>query len=594
MRKYLVLFLTLVFLSSISQLFGRQESDINGPLQLAGPQSVRINAEPDIGLSQVDPGTPQSLVEASIVNLVDLPPNLYNSENRYLRWLRGEYEPGPGKGFISREEKQKQQLIAQKLESSPSIQSGMSVAVNTGMVLGTSFDSLDITDCCGVGAFVPPDPELAVGPDHIIAVVNAAFEIYDKTGNTLVAPITFETLFNGISGCTIGNQLFDPNVLYDEQADRYMLGIDADGIYYCAAVSLSSDPTTQWIRYRFPVNSGGVEFDYPHAGIGRDAIYIGGNTFSGSAYAGAKVFALDKWAMYAGAGASWREHSLGTSHHTPQPANLHGYLQGKWPSSGPHFIITGSDFQGENYSVFAWQAPFSSNSFYQTGTFNLDQITGVPAGIPSDVPQPPGGGLILANDWRPQDAEYRNGYLWTTNTVSCNPGTGTVDCVRWAQVKPSNGTVVQAGVLASNGDYRFFSDLAVNDCGDMALGFTMTDPSDNSWGFPGIFVSGRKVSDPQGLLGPELPLKLSNVPYSAFDGAPYRWGDYTGFTSDPNGLDLWYLGQFSKNTGSPSGLWGTYIGKVSFPRNSGPAPPTPPGLTAEIYLPLFQGKQPCW
>jgi hypothetical protein len=593
MRKYLVLVLTFVTLTSIIHLFGRQESNIDGSLRMFGPQLTAIDVNPELS-GQIDSATPQSPVEGSVVNLADLPPNLYNPENRYLRWLRGEYKPGPGKGFISPEEKQKQQLAARALEPSLNIQSGTFTAVGSGMILGTSFDSLDINNCCSAGAFVPPDPELAVGPDHIIAVVNAAFEIYDKMGNKLVPSVTFETLFNGVSGCTVGNQLFDPNVLYDEQADRYMLGIDSDGISYCAAVSQSSDPTAQWIRYRFPVNSGGVEFDYPHAGIGQDAIYVGGNTFNSGIFVGAKVFALDKWAMYAGLGASWRERSFSASHHTPQPANLHGYQQGTWPLSGPHYMITGSDFKGEIYSVFAWQSPFSSNSFYQTGSFNLDQATGVPASMPVDVPQPLGGGQILANDWRPQDAEYRNGYLWTTNTVSCNPGTGTVDCIRWAQVEPTIGKVVQSGVLASNGEYRFFADLAVNDCGDMALGYTKTVPSNSNWGFPGVFVAGRKVSDPRGLLGFELPLKSSNISYSAFDGVPYRWGDYTGFSSDPNGIDLWYLGQYSKSTGNQNGLWGTYIGKVSFPRNSSPPPPTPPGLTAAIYFPIFLAKQPCW
>jgi len=594
MRKYFILCITLIFLTSFVQIFGRQESKLDSSLQRARPYSASTTANTGADLGQIDSGTPPLPVEGSVVNLADLPPNLYNSENRYLRWQRGEYKPGPGKGFVSPEEKQRQQLAAQSLESSANIRSGSLTTANTSMTLEFSFDSLDITDCCGTGAFVPPDPELAVGPNHIIAVVNAAFEIYSKTGSKLVPSITFETLFNGISGCTVGNQLFDPNVLYDEQADRYMLAIDADGVYYCVAVSQSSDPTAQWIRYRFPVNSGGVEFDYPHAGIGRDAIYVGGNTFIGITFVGAKVFALDKWAMYAGAGTSWRERLLSTSQHTPQPANLHGFLQGTWPASGPHYFITGSDFEGEKYTVFAWQSPFSSDSFYQTGSFNFDQVTGVPAGMPVNVPQPLGHGLILANDWRPQDAEYRNGYLWTTNTVSCNPGTGTVDCVRWAQVNPTNAQVVQSGVLASNGDFRFFSDMAVNNCGDMAIGYTKTDPSNNNWGYPGAFVAGRKGSDPQGLIGQELSVKLSNVPYSAFDGAPYRWGDYTGFTSDPNGLDLWYLGQYSKNTGSQSGNWGTYIGKFSFPRNPGPPPATPPGLSAQIYFPLFLAENTCW
>ena len=62
---------------------------------------------------------------------------------------------------------------------------------------GVSFDSLDLNDCCGGGANVPPDPELAVGPNHIIAVVNVAFEIYDKSGKLLSGPTTFASFFPG-------------------------------------------------------------------------------------------------------------------------------------------------------------------------------------------------------------------------------------------------------------------------------------------------------------------------------------------------------------------------------------------------------------
>jgi len=32
--------------------------------------------------------------------------------------------------------------------------------------------------------------------------------------------------------------------------------------------------------------------------------------------------------------------------------------------------------------------------------------------------------------------------------------------VRWAQINPATASVVSAGVYASNGEYRFFGDLA--------------------------------------------------------------------------------------------------------------------------------------
>ncbi len=37
----------------------------------------------------------------------------------------------------------------------------------------------------GATGFIPPDPHLAVGPNHIIAAVNSRFTIYDKEGNVL-------------------------------------------------------------------------------------------------------------------------------------------------------------------------------------------------------------------------------------------------------------------------------------------------------------------------------------------------------------------------------------------------------------------------
>ena len=45
--------------------------------------------------------------------------------------------------------------------------------------------------------------------------------------------------------------------------------------------------------------------------------------------------------------------------------------------------------------------------------------------------------------------------------------------------------------------------------------------------------------------------------------APRRWGDYTEMTIDPDGETFWYLGEYSKNTGTTSGRWGTYIGSYS-------------------------------
>ena len=52
--------------------------------------------------------------------------------------------------------------------------------------VGSSFKLTDVKAfSMSEGAGIPPDPHLAVGPDHVIAVINSRFKIFDKSGNLL-------------------------------------------------------------------------------------------------------------------------------------------------------------------------------------------------------------------------------------------------------------------------------------------------------------------------------------------------------------------------------------------------------------------------
>ena len=595
MRKWqpAVLLTALLLITLAALQYGkasdRQDSGARSPIFPAAAGPLQGPSSSPAGFS----GDPSDPIEPSPIDLAELPTELPRAENKYDLWLRGELGEGR-EGLVSREEREALEAAALLLEPSPKVQIATAVAGSSGLEITAAFDGPDIDDCCGGGGgAVPPDPELAVGPNHVVAVINVAFQIYNKSGTSLHGPTTFAALFSGVAGCTYGTQLFDPNVLYDEAADRYLLGIVGGGDYYCLAASAGSDPAGVWYRYRFPTAFDGDFFDYPHAGVGRDAIFMGANIFySFGSFKDSRLWAFDKWAMYNAQSTSHRVQVLPDTDDTPQPANLHGYAQDRWPSEGPHYFVTEFLFNGETYSIWSWDDPFGANVLSKSGTFNLEEATGVQAGLPVDVRQPTGSS-ITANDFRPQDAEYRNGYIWTSNTIACNPGTGSVNCVRWAQIEPHSADVVQAGVIAGNGQYRFFGDLAVNHCNDMAMGYTKTDPLNFSSGYPGIWVAGRLEADPPNALRAEMPLKLSDTSYSAFDSPPRRWGDYTGFTSDPNGLDVWYIGQYSKNTGNPSARWGTFIGRFRFMPDDVTPPPPPPGLDYDIYLPYMVDTSIC-
>ncbi len=488
--------------------------------------------------------------------------------------------------------------------------------VGRGPRLKRSWDAIDAGDCCedtGFAAFVPPDPDIAVGPRHIIAVVNTSFEIYDKRGNVLVPAVQFSVFFDGTPGCTAYAEIpgfpglfgatFDPDVVYDEKADRFVIGIDGNTTDYCVAATKTSDPTEEWHRYGFPTNINGAIFDFPHMGIGKDAVFMGSNQFGGTVPGGfeGRVFAMHKRDMYRGRPLRVVTRVVKPDDGlpnlrfdgTPQPAQFQvegddDDRRGKNDKndSDRHYIMT-EFFDGKVHSVYAWEDPFGDDEFYLVGDVDLAAASGVPCEafscFPVDWPQAGSVEILTANDYRGQETKFRHGSLWTTQNISCNPGEGTVNCIRWAELDPRRvrpgvfdpvtfvltaGTrgVRQAGVFASDGEHRTFPSLAVNRCEDMAIGYSIGGQDI----FPSIAVTGRRWFDPRGRVRREVSLKEGEVPYTSFqdDGGQTaeRWGDYSGMAIDPNGKTFWYIGEYSRDNSvaNPFAGWGTFIGSFEF------------------------------
>ena len=556
-----------LWLAARSVAPGRESAAREQALQLAAP------GRPATGRANGAPLPERVVASPAAVDLRAIPPGVYDPNNQLDRWKRGEIDIKENEGIVSEARMASLRADSMRLRPSGNITvAGSGPARSAPSSAGASFDSISYPECCGGGGNVPPDPELAVGPNHAIAVVNVAFEIYDKSGQTLVAPTTFASLFAANPNCS---GVFDPNAVYDEEADRFVLGIDADGLYYCVAVSQTGNPTAGWNIYAFPTASGSDFFDYPHAGVGRDAIYMGANIFGTSSFKESRIWAFDKWAMYSGQPAASASKPLPTTEDTPQPLNLHGWAQGTWPASGPHYFFTETNYNGATYSVWSWASPFSGTSPAKVGTVNLQTFTGVTAGMPVAVPYlgATGRNRIDGGDFRPQDFEYRNGYAWSVGTIACNPGGGTVNCVRWAKINPATASIVDAGVYASNGEFRTYGDLAVNHCDDMAVGYTKSSTAI----YPAIYYTGRKASDLAGTLQAEALLKAGEIAYTSFESAgTRRWGDYTEMTIAPDGVTFWYIGEYAKNTGTTSGRWGTWIGSFSYADcTTGGGNPTP-------------------
>jgi hypothetical protein len=425
---------------------------------------------------------------------------------------------------------------------------------------GIGFDGIDDAESsCGC---LPPDGAIAVGPSRIVAVVNTAFKIWDKSGNVAAGyPKSLASLF----GSTCRANITDPFAEYDAPADRFMLGAltydTNNNSVVCVAVSQTGDPTATWHVYGFAVQTANDLFDFPHATIGSDAIYVTGNQFqSGKTFTGARVYAYNKSQMYAGVTAASTFFDVGNNA-AGKLADTLTPARGVTVASTAYFIAAdNSACPCSSISIWKWSSPFGASSFTLQGGVSVTSY-----GQPPSAQQPGRhAGTITTNDAGNLGAYWYGGTVYGAHTVAVDPGGGTVAGVQWYQLGNVNGAplLLQQGISATSGTYRYFPNLSVDSGGNMTLAYAYSSTTDDA----GIRYTGRLAADPPGALQVEAVLKAGQ---QSINGS--RYGDYAGEALDPDGCTVWHFEEYARS----GSLWGTWVGSMHASTCVGGPTPTP-------------------
>jgi hypothetical protein len=143
--------------------------------------------------------------------------------------------------------------------------------------------------------FIPPDTMGAVGPDHIVEIINGNFEIFNKrTGASLESRSLDSFWINRVGLANPTTFTFDPRVVFDPDSGRWF-AVSIDGVIRDAAGAIvtanniyvarsdSDDPSGDWDGFRFVSDTvGPLEFhDYPTLGLDADGLYICTQDFDG-------------------------------------------------------------------------------------------------------------------------------------------------------------------------------------------------------------------------------------------------------------------------------------------------------------------------
>jgi len=180
---------------------------------------------------------------------------------------------------------------------------------------GPLFTFEGIGDTCGCQ---PSDSEGDVGPNHYIEAINETFKIFDKSGNTLSGPTTYNSFFSSLTGtpCTNAND-GDPYVLYDKEADRWLISdfafpsFPGNSFWQCIAVSQTNDPVSGgWFFYALQVDPSNPTWlgDYPKFAIwnsggspAQNAYFLTMNLFASfTEFDGVRAYALERASMLSG------------------------------------------------------------------------------------------------------------------------------------------------------------------------------------------------------------------------------------------------------------------------------------------------------
>ena len=395
--------------------------------------------------------------------------------------------------------------------------------------------------------WTPPDPILAVGPNHIVAMTNGAIAFFTKDG-TLTFSDEIENSFGfwGAQGAT--NFVFDPEVLFDPHSQRFFAMANERGnnrSYFLLAVSDDDDPNGNWFKYRFDVtNLAANNIDSPNMAIDDEVVYLTADFFGPDRYL---VYMLRKSDLLVG--------------NTPQTTDL---------------LVTGSQSYGIPLMYDAGAPAFYMIQAFEFGTYNsvrmhaiTNQLTTpqrvttdvtVPTyGHPADPPQQGTSNrpeLFEARFW---SCVYRNGSLWAVHHHSPS---GSRARVRWYEFDmrgwPTSGqvpTLVQSGEISpenSNGQlsWTYFPSIWVDADNNAAI--TMARSSSTE--FITMARALRSASDPLGEFQPVVNVQASSSAYTA----AARWGDYSGTGSDPTATGVfWGIHEFVQS----NNIWQTYIAK---------------------------------
>ena len=423
----------------------------------------------------------------------------------------------------------------------------------------------------------PPDPWVAVGPDHVVQTTNVSMRVTDRSGGqaTAVDLASFFSLADGF-------QNTDPRVIYDSQRGRWLV---TEVSWICHAddgnpygyldllVSDTADPLGSYTLWYWEFQ--GYLPDFAALGSSSDKLGWGSNVYTipagyesgcmaqpGAAYYGADMLFFDWSDLLAGGGSNAEIDTVEFFNGDGEFSTPRVALQ--TPASSPALdLILEWTEDGITYHPYYVKVVGSvvDGTIEIASEWNL-AISGVAAawGV-AKPPVQPGPDVVTDRiDTRPTDAIAQGSRLLFVSNQECLPDGDAAGraCVRVTELNTSGTdldtppSMKQDLLVAEAGRDSYFGGIGL--AADGTLHVVWTASSATAGDYPSSYAAYQLPSDgPDTLSEPEL-LKAGTGKYPG-----NRWGDYVGVAQDPQVPNaVWQGNEYS---GGANG-WRTWVSQL--------------------------------
>lgn len=409
------------------------------------------------------------------------------------------------------------------------------------------------------GSGTPNDNHIAVSNNGtVISVLNTVIRVYDENGNfkNRWGLIQFANVNKKIDAFPVMDRVFDPRVMYDPIADRfillYMHGTTDKNSFIVVAFSQTNDPSQSWNVYKIPgkPTKDSIWSDYPIVSHNSSDLFFTVNLIGVGAsweegFTEAIIWQINKEDGYKG-DTLHKNHYSNIKYQGKSLRSICAIQNGPRPEGTDNYFISVKPIDEVNDTVFLLHVTNTQRSGKADLTMKT-MVSPMKYGFPPSALQPDTSYKLRTNDARVLSAiRLGNSVQYLQNCMN----------FKTMQAHLTHNTIHQISA-----EPHIEANMITDDSLDMgypaiaAAGKTADDPSavitfvySSPWHYPGTAAIYRnRLGEYSSIV--KMVKGKSLINYSYIPKGEQRWGDYEGIQAKYNEPGVFYaVGSYGINS----------------------------------------------